>query len=50
MDDWVQGVKLLNFPITEADARKIFTAIDIDSDNGARRRVRQLRSAAAAHA
>jgi len=35
MDDWVQGVKLLNFPISETDARKIFTAIDVDSDNGA---------------
>jgi len=33
----VEGTKQLNFPITETDARKLFYAIDVDSDNGMQR-------------
>lgn len=34
IQDWRQGLKDVNFPISESDAVKMFRAIDIDNDNG----------------
>lgn len=34
MSDWLGGCKMLNFPISEDDARKMFNAIDVNQDNG----------------
>lgn len=34
MDDWLTGLKTLNFPINEDEARRMFIAVDADSSNG----------------
>lgn len=34
MEDWKQGIKNNNFPITQQEAEKMFRAIDADGDNG----------------